>query len=239
VLSYDDYLEARRLYLTVGLFYNDRIFGEIHGLLRLLQLPTWDWLWRIHRSIPAMPEELKEIYAGFTRDTAGELWETREELVRDVAAQVDQFASGELGGNLIYKYRSLGLVRHYDVAHRTAYQHLREYLAEKRVACEQAVHDIERFAWHQKSNLFDVEVDILEDFDHDVLRILKDIEFAREKRPLEELRYKTRVRFRHSDQQKKTLKQQLEFYGKDIGGLTMLLSRYPVKRFYRQAERLK
>ncbi|GAB4265068.1 MAG: hypothetical protein Kow0092_17130 [Deferrisomatales bacterium] len=235
-MTYEDYLEARRLYLTVGLFYNDRVFGEIHGLLRILQLPTWDWLWRIHQSIPEMPPELQALYEGFTRDTRGELWETREQLVRDVTAEVERYASGELGGNLIYKYRSMGLIERFAQAHDTAYAHLRAYLADHGVDCADVVEDLERFSQHRKGNLLDTDLEIVEAFDVDVLRILRDVKFARDKRLLDELRYRTRVRIAHSDKQKETLHQQLDFYGRDIGGLTMLLSRYPVKRFYRQAE---
>jgi len=47
-LPYEDYLECRRLQLSVQLFYNDDLFREVHAFLELLDIPVWDWLYRIH-----------------------------------------------------------------------------------------------------------------------------------------------------------------------------------------------
>jgi len=235
-LSFKDYLAARRMYLTVGLFYNDRIFGEIHALLRLLRLSTWEWMSLIHGNIDGSDKDIKALYDGFMRETEGELWRSREELIKDVSANLDRYASGEAGGNLIYKYRSRALVHYFDKLHKIAFTYLKEFLKSKGLECGSIVKDIEDFSLFQKSNILDMDFQIVHTFDHDVLKMIKDHSFYRASAGLDDIRRKTRMRIAHTGEQKDIMKRQLEFYGRDQGGLTMLISRFPIKRFYRKAE---
>ena len=88
-MTYDDYLEARKLYIIVGIFYNDRIFGEIHALLRLLNLPTWEWIQTIHDNQNKFLPSIKKVFDDFISDTKAELWDTPEELIKDVSKSVN------------------------------------------------------------------------------------------------------------------------------------------------------
>ncbi len=238
-LSYDDYLEARRLYLSVGLFYNDRIFGEIHALLRLLHLSTWEWLLLIHEDIKNNElSGIKKLYDGFIDDTKKELWDTKEDLIRDVSASIEKYASGEAGGNLIYKYRSQAIVKYFSELHKIAFLHLRRYLLLKGIKQEEVVNEIEQFARYQKADLFDINIEKEDDFHYDILKMIKDPSLARSGGNLEDIHYNVRFKIAHTPEQKEMIQRQLNFYGTDIGGLTMLISRFPIKRFYRVAEKI-
>ncbi len=237
-LSFDDYLEARRLYLTIGLFYNDRIFGEIHGLLRMLQLPTWDWLSLVHEHLPDAPLEIKALYDGFTMETKNELWQDRNKLVQDVRASLDRYIHGEIGGNLIYKYRAIALVQHYPQLHQVAFSNLRSYLVQNGHHLDDIVGEIERYSSSQKGDIFNTRIEVDDVFGLDVIRLIKEPELARKGNLLSELCVPTRIRIAHTDAQKESIKRELGLYGEHLAGLTMLLSRYPVKRFYRMAELL-
>jgi len=233
-LSYADYLEMRRLYLTVGIFYNDRIFGEIHGLLRLLKLPTFEWIKMIHSNIASLSPAIRALYDGFSEDTAGELWETPEALIRDVAAVADRYARGDAGGNIIYKYRSQSILECFPEVHATAFGYLRQYLESKGLTDDTAdvVAEIERFSALRKFDLFDTTREHVEEFSYDVLRIVYDTVFSRTG-TLEDLHYPVRLRIAHTDKQRATIDRELKFYGANVSGMTMLISRYPVKRFWR------
>ncbi|MCP4342696.1 MAG: radical SAM protein [Desulfobulbaceae bacterium] len=235
LLSRDDYLESRRLYLSTGLFYNDRIFGEINALLRILNLSTFTWLKKIHDHRHEMPAELQELYEGFSKDTMGELWDGKKQLVKDVAAEIDRYIEGEAGGNIIYKYRSKSFVQHFDKLQQVAYHHLRQYLKEEGFDDLDVVENIERYARHQKGNVFDITRDYSEEFQFDIPRLIKDPAFARKGGTLEELRKRVTIKIQHEPDQKEQITRQLRFYGEDIAGLTMLISRFPMKRFYRRA----
>ena len=236
-LSFEDYFAMRRLYLSVGIFYNDRIFGEVHALLRILKLPTFEWLKLIQNDMANLPPEIRGLYDNFISDTKDELWDRPEDLVREVSADVEAYTAGEIGGNLIYKYRSKAIVEHFEVLHQTAFKYLRRYLTSKGMM-EQAtvaVDELEQFSRMQKIDLFNIDKQHDVTLNYDILKLIIDPGFARQGGTLEDLRYPTSIRVTHTDKQKATIARELGFYGADIGGLTMLISRYPIKRFWRKA----
>ena len=236
-LTFEDYLEARRLYLTAGLFYNDRIFGEINGFLRILQIPASAWFERIHQSIYSV-QELAKMYDEFTEDTKRELWNNSEQLKRDVHAAIEAYASGRLGGNIIYKYRSKALFTIYPQVQKTAYLILREFLADREIDLEKLVVEMERFAQLERGDLLDLQIDATESFNFDILKMIKDVSWVRNGGALENISYTTTLRFRHSEKQREMIQRQLDFYGNSPGGLTMLMSRFPIKKFYRVVEKI-
>ena len=236
-LPYEDYLESRKLFLTTGLYYNDRIFGEVHALLRLLNLNTWDWIEILHKNISKFPECIQDIYTNFIRETENEVWESPEELREYVTKNLDNYISGKIGGNLIYKSRGKAIVEHFKELHQVAFQYLRELLKKERIHYQQLVDDLEIYSLRQKSDLFDTKVKYVEEFEFDLVKIIKDASFAREAKP-QDIQYKTKVLFAHSDQQKASIDQQLEFYGHNERGMMKIMSHFPIKRFYRNTEKL-
>jgi hypothetical protein len=239
-MSKNDYLEGRRLYLTVGMFYNDRIFGEIHALLRLLHLPTWKWIEMIHEDVKTHPDsgEIRKLYEGFVNETMGELWETPQQLVKDVTANMEKYAAGEIGGNLIYKYRSAGIIHHFIELQQAAYRNLRAYLTNMGMNVDDVLGELEKFSRLQKTDILATDFDETHKFHYDIVRMIADPSLARDNKTLQDIHYENSVRFTHTDAQKEMIKRQLIFYGADVGGMTMLMSRFPIKRFYRSAQRL-
>ena len=236
-LSIDDYFAMRRLYLAVGIFYNDRIFGDVHALLRIMKLSTFDWIKLIQKNFDQLPKEIQALFDDFIADTRDELWDHPAELVRDVSSNIDAYTAGEVGGNLIYKYRSKAVVEHFRILLKTAFKYLREYLASVDMldSTALAVDELEKFSRQQKVELFNIDTEYVETFSYDILKLIQDPAFARSGGTLEELHYPTTLKVTHNDGQRATITRELAFYGSDIGGLTMLISRYPIKRFWRKA----
>jgi hypothetical protein len=237
-LSFKDYMDLRRLYLTVGIFYNDRVFGEIHALLRILGLSTFAWIKSIHDDIARLGPGLVALYQGFSDDTAGELWDTPQQLAIDVARDVDRYTVGEIGGNIIYKYRAKSIVECFPELHATAFRYLRAYLAKVGVREDEAVDELERFSRLQKLDLLDTRIETEATFSYNILRLIQDSSYARKGGTLDDLHHPVTLAVAHTDKQKATIERELKFYGADIPGLTMLISRYPVKRFWRRARYL-
>ncbi len=233
-LPFEDYLKARQLYLSVGMFYNDRIFGEIHALLRLLKLSTWEWISMVHDSISDFGTKIEKLYDDFARDTKSELWDSPEKMFEDVSADIDKYVSGEIGGNLIYKYRALGFIKHFSDLHKIAFENLRLYLKEKGIECDTMLENLSRFSWLQKHDLLKHKDTVVETFDYDIVRMIRDPSLSRNGCNIENIHYPVDVKIYHSKQQEESIERQLDFYGSDLGGLTMLLSRFPIKRFYRK-----
>jgi|TARA_B100000315_G_scaffold259105_1_gene313641 radical SAM superfamily enzyme YgiQ (UPF0313 family) len=233
-LSFEDYLKARQLYLSVGMFYNDRIFGEIHALLRLLNLSTWKWVNLVHESIKNSNTEIEKLYDDFARDTSNELWDNPEKMFEDVSTDIERYVSGEIGGNLIYKYRALGFIKHFSSLHKIAFENLRLYLRRNRIECNSMIENLHRFSWLQKHNLLNHEDAVIKTFDYDIVRMITDPTIFRKGGSIEDVHKQIDVKIYHTKEQEESIKRQLDFYGSHLGGLTMLLSRFPVKRFYRE-----
>ncbi len=235
VMSFEDYIEMRRMFLTVGIFYNDRIFGEIHALLRVLNLPTFGWIDLLHNDVEEFKGGIAAIYDGFTADTKAELWDSPSQLLEDVTGNINAYAAGEAGGNIIYKYRAKSIIDCFPELHATAFKYLRKYLAQQGVNVEEAVDELERYSRMQKLELLDTTITETQDFEYDIPKLIGDASFARQGGTLEELHYPISARISHTEQQRETIRRELDFYGDDIAGLTMVLSRFPLKRFWRRA----
>jgi radical SAM superfamily enzyme YgiQ (UPF0313 family) len=237
-MTYEDYLEARKLYIIVGIFYNDRIFGEIHALLRLLNLPTWDWIETIFNNQKKFTSSIKKVFDDFVSDTKAELWDTPENLVKDVSKNIEKYHNGEIGGNLIYKYRSKAIIQYFSDTHFIAFDNLRKYLKNKNTEIDDLVNQMEDFSKSQKGNIFDTSMNIVKNYDYDLIKMIKSASEMREAKNINVIKYPIKVRIEHSEKQKELINRQLAFYGDDNAGLSMLLSRFPLKRFYRDVNHL-
>ena len=80
-LSFEDYLECRKMNLIVQIYYNDGLFEELFFLLRKLGISVWDWLNKIYlNSNKAEFHEIKNFLNDFAADSENELWSDYNEL---------------------------------------------------------------------------------------------------------------------------------------------------------------
>lgn len=235
-LSFEDYIEMRRLFLTTGLFYNDRIFSEIHAFLRLLGISTFDWIKYIYEHTEDLSSEISNIFDDFVTETKNELWTDRQKMMDDVSASINRYISGELGINIIYKFRSIAIISHFDNLVDDAYRMLEKFLCQNNNEVGEELKELNRFSRHQKSQLLNLEYAEEEEFSFDVVKLVSNVNYAREGGTLKTLKGKTLVRFSHDKSKKEMLQRQLNMYGSDSSGAALLFARFPVKRFYRRAQ---
>lgn len=113
-LSFEDYLECRKLHLLVTIFYNDSIFGTLPKLLRLLGIPVFQWITALIEQAPS--PSLQKLFDSFAAATSTELWDSRKDLEEFIkeAGVVDRFISGELGNNLLFVHKTLAVTQHIE-----------------------------------------------------------------------------------------------------------------------------
>jgi radical SAM superfamily enzyme YgiQ (UPF0313 family) len=237
-LTFEDYLECRRFHLTIELFYNDRVFQEVIEFLKLHGIPASSWLKAVHARMDRFPEDLLAIYCGFSRETQNELWESREELEAFAkrADTITRYVSGELGSNLSFKYKARALLDSAASLHAVAYAAAGDLLAS--VAPDALARyagylaELRRFSEAVKSNLMDTSQVVSRRFAYDFGEIaarkfesLPD-EFAR---PEGLIHY-----FFHDRVQREMIATHLRQYGRDLNGLTRILSKVYVKHLYRK-----
>jgi radical SAM superfamily enzyme YgiQ (UPF0313 family) len=107
-LSFDDYLVARKHALASSIFQNNSWFEDAVELLRGLGLKRSDWFFAVAEALQRIDGPVGELVASFERETRGELFDTPE-AVAEFYGRPENFArleAGEIGDNLMYKYRA-------------------------------------------------------------------------------------------------------------------------------------
>ena len=107
-MPFEDYLWLRELSLLVETLYNSRPFEEFFQYAAQLGLSRLDFMLRIRAALERAPAEIREIMDGFKNETSGELWDSEAALIAHYRedANYEKLTRGEVGGNLIYKYKA-------------------------------------------------------------------------------------------------------------------------------------
>ena len=110
-MSFDDYLYLRGFSLLVETLRNSRPFEELFRYATSMGVSRMDLLRRVHNQMDHAPEQVQKVMSGFLEETRGELWDSEEDLVAHYRDDENygRLFRGEVGGNLIYKYKSMSL----------------------------------------------------------------------------------------------------------------------------------
>lgn len=233
-LSYQDYLDCRRMNLFVNIFYNDSVFGELMRLVRALGLSQWDLILHLYRR-EASPR-FRELEARFLEETRSEGWDDPEAFRRFLSdpAVIDKYIAGEYGSNLIFKYKALSMTEYFDAVADEAARGAEEFLASRGVADDwrELAQEIVRYNRHRVAGIFSEERGPRHDsFHYDVVAFASAQTAARPA----DFRHPgpVRVEFRHTAEQTAELESYIENFGSDTRGLTRILSRVFLKKFFR------
>ena len=107
-MSFTDYLWLRGFSLIVESIYNGHPFEELFRYALSLGVKRAAFLTRLYESLERSPETIRTLYAEFMGETEGELWNSEDALRSHYKDDVNyqRLRRGEVGGNLIYKYKS-------------------------------------------------------------------------------------------------------------------------------------
>ncbi|MBW2233674.1 MAG: hypothetical protein JRH17_25120 [Deltaproteobacteria bacterium] len=107
-LSFDDYIEARTFALTSSIFWNNSWFDDVVDFARSFGVKPSRWLREMRSALNRESGPIAELVADFITETQHELFPTREACV-EFYSQPENFERlrrGEIGDNLMYKYRA-------------------------------------------------------------------------------------------------------------------------------------
>ena len=106
-LSFDDYIECRRLQISIIIFYNDDLFHELHAVLKMMNVSIWDWIMECHHNPKTYNKGTKALIDSYMSDVKGELFESSEMLQEDFKKNHKSYISGEKGSNVTFKSKAL------------------------------------------------------------------------------------------------------------------------------------
>jgi radical SAM superfamily enzyme YgiQ (UPF0313 family) len=114
-MSFDDYIELRSLCFTISAFLASSELIPLVKLISEYKVRISAWIFKIHEQLANYPD-LFEQYQNFLQETRDELFPTNEKLI-DFFSDPGNYAallSGNLGDNLLRKYKNIVLFDHFD-----------------------------------------------------------------------------------------------------------------------------
>jgi radical SAM superfamily enzyme YgiQ (UPF0313 family) len=108
-LTFEDYLEARRYALTFGVFWNNSWFEDAAAFAAAFGVTPSQWVTHMRRAFEEDRGAVGRLLADFVAETRNELFPTREACVAFYGepGNFERLMRGEIGDNLMYKYRAL------------------------------------------------------------------------------------------------------------------------------------
>lgn len=110
-MSFEDYLSMRCLALMIEVLHNSRPYHELVRYVSCYGVTLFDFIVRVQGELAQAPKPVHDVIAGFLNETRSELWDTEEELVAYYRRDENyaKLMRGEVGGNIIYKYKAMSL----------------------------------------------------------------------------------------------------------------------------------
>ncbi len=111
-LSFDEYLFLRSLALLVESLHNGKPFNEFFQYAKLFNIQPATMMKILYDNISSAPNKIRTIMNDFNKETKNELWSSEKELI-DYYRKDENYLklkNGEVGGNLIYKYKSKNII---------------------------------------------------------------------------------------------------------------------------------
>jgi radical SAM superfamily enzyme YgiQ (UPF0313 family) len=125
-LSFEDYLDCRGLALILSLLSYEQ-FDLISRHLVELGISRYDHLYYVWKLVSSGETELSEIYNEYIDETQKELWDSKESIYKYFAEpeNYEKLLAGDLGDNLLRKYKTKLLMECCEPAIKLAYSAIR------------------------------------------------------------------------------------------------------------------
>jgi radical SAM superfamily enzyme YgiQ (UPF0313 family) len=111
-ISHQDYLDLRGMALFIETLINGRPFDELFSYAENFGITRTKVIQNLQENIQNASNKVKDLYQKFIAETQSELWDSEEELIAHYTEEKNylRLKNGQVGGNLIYKYKSANLL---------------------------------------------------------------------------------------------------------------------------------
>ena len=239
-LSFQDYLDCRKLNLIINIFYNGGVFEEIVRLLEYSELSPFGWLETINETMGIT--HFDELVNDFIDETKTELWESKDKLVKFAfnKQKIQDYIDGNCGNNLIQKYKALSITLYFDSICQLALSSLKAYLIKNSVTDKPILDLAEEIIMFKHYKMVDIFNSNYHEYEHTFkydVRKIKISDAQDNKFNMKKIKFKnpTKFKFSHSIEQKTMIKNYVSFFGNDTRGLAKMLTRIYLKQFFREA----
>ena len=233
-ISFKEYLDLRGIALFIESLINGRPFDEFFAYSEQFGITRTKVITGLQENMSEAPKKVQDLYKQFIEETKGELWESEEELLNHYREEKNylKLKKGLVGGNLIYKYKSISLL----TASSEWIQFLEKQifkLVDNQLAIyietnelKKQLSNISKFCNAKLDGIFDLEStqnNKTYKFDYDIIQWIDDIKNS----TLSDWKLDNAIKytFGFSEDQIYTRKDQLSRYGSSINSLSKLVTR--------------
>ena len=232
-LSFEDYLSLRSIALMVESLHNGKPYEEFFLYAKQYGIKSATFLNFLHDNIQNGPETVKKVFEGFINETKGELWSTEEKLTEfyKLDENYKKLINGEVGGNLIYKYKSKSLTEAKLGWIEFIAQNLEKIILRNNPELNSEeifseISDLKLFTTLKLQGLLDPKskIDLVHsEFNYDILNWIDNLG----KKKLSDcvLKNKKMFYFEYTQDQIKNRNDYFDRYGKDINALSKIVTR--------------
>ena len=234
-MAFVDYLDCRRLDLTVAMFYNHSILMDLYRVLNFFGISTFDFILKLQDC--AMGSEMKILYDEFIRETRAELWDSSDDIFTFIQKPgvLEKYKSGEYGANLIFKYKTMALIQSMDYMSGLAYASAVQMISEKakiEVGNVSNIFDflkeLEKFHRSLIIDFLNVDKSFEMESHHNIFEFnTQSLLFDMVKESMEI------IKIEHTPEQKGIIGQGIERHGKNLIGISQMLSQIPLTKLLR------
>ena len=234
-LSFKDYLECRKIHLTIAIFYNDHLLEGFITILTSLGLSVFEFLRGVQEK--ALRTKLKDVYSDFVQETKEELWDSPREILEFIRRPgvVEKYRQGRYGSKVLSKHRTFAIIRYMDLIIDIGAQQLKEVIHNEKTEkinntpyIFDFIDELKRLMTYKLINFLDTEVFFEGNFNYSMT------DFLNKEIPLERvIESKQFIRFEHNSNQKKIIKKNKDFFGEGLDGLSNMFSKIPLSKLFR------
>jgi radical SAM superfamily enzyme YgiQ (UPF0313 family) len=137
-LPFDDYVICRQWHLVSSVFWNDGWFEDVARFIRSVKIKNSEWWSCMLPALTNGSEAIRGFLSDFVSETKGELFPTRDACVEFYSREenFEKLHRGEIGDNLMYRYRAIASYFLWDEICSCAMQATRALLVDRGVgAC--------------------------------------------------------------------------------------------------------
>ena len=241
-LSFQDYVDCRKMNLVINIFYNEGIFEELVKLLENTGISAFEWLEKIYCNEEVL--KFNELVQQYVDETTDELWESKDGLMKFAGDRdnIRKYISGDYGNNLLAKYKALSLTEYFEHCCEVASLSIRSLLEEHdtvNMDLLEVADEIIKFKYFRIANIFDDRHSEYEHkFKYDInSEFLKLSEDRDENFNAQQIEYDEPVlfSFKFNSEQRSMIKSYTDLFGSDLAGLSKTLSRVYLRQFFRDA----
>ncbi len=234
-MSFDEYLSLRGLALLVESLVNGKPFYEFFKYSKIFKIEAADLLKSMYDNIKQASPNIQKIISGFIEETKGELWESEEELVAyyKIDKNYEKLKRGEVGGNLIYKYKSKNLVEAglewVDFFENQVFNEIKkkQVSAKSFDKVKDELSEISKFCKLKINGLLNPNINIApveSEFKYDILKWIDSENIKINLSEYKFLENKT-IKFEYTEDQIRIREDIFKRYGKDINALSKIVTR--------------